>query len=184
MWLRRVESASPAAAGLRRDGSASPVAAGLWRDRRFWHSFTLRLSFYYASAFVISAALLFALLYFLQATLFDWRERDPIDKFLKQCVVAYEQHGSIGLTNAIKAVGADPREGPFFVSVTFQKDVVLYLKEPSDWFKLPNLTEILQRTEQNGGWCHVSLGEQRADCFVNAPLFSSYRFRDSLNTNP
>jgi|HubBroStandDraft_6_1064221.scaffolds.fasta_scaffold06448_4 signal transduction histidine kinase len=157
MWLKRVESASPAAAGLR-------------RDRRLWHSFTLRLSFYYASAFVISAALLFALLYFLQATFFDWRERDPIDKFLKQCVVAYEQHGSIGLTNAIKAVGADPREGPFFVSITFQKDVVLYLKEPSDWFKLPNLSEILQRTEQNGGWSRVPADERSEYVLESARL--------------
>lgn len=167
MWLKRVESAS---ASLRRDGSAPPATAGLWRDRRLWHSFTLRLSFYYASAFVISAALLFALLYFLQATLFDWRERDPIDKFLKQCVVAYEQHGSIGLTNAIKAVGADPREGPFFVSVTFQKDVVLYLREPSDWFKLPNLTEILQRTEQNGGWSRVPVDERSEYVLESARL--------------
>jgi len=167
MWLKRVESAS---ASLRRDGSASPAAAGLRRDRRLWHSFTLRLSFYYASAFVISAALLFALLYFLQATFFDWRERDPIDKFLKQCVVAYEQHGSIGLTNAIKAVGADPREGPFFVSITFQKDVVLYLKEPSDWFKLPNLSEILQRTEQNGGWSRVPADERSEYVLESARL--------------
>jgi signal transduction histidine kinase len=154
MWLRRVNSA----------------VASLWRDRRLWHSFTLRLSFYYASAFVISAALLFALLYFLQATLFDWRERDPIDKFLKQCVVAYEQHGSIGLTNAIKALGADPSEGPFFVSVTFQKDVVLYLKEPSDWFKLPNLTEIIQRTEQNGGWSRVPADERSEYVLESARL--------------
>src|SRR5260221_3511632 len=167
MWSKRVESAS---ASLRPDGSASPATAGLRRDRRLCHSFTLRLSFYYASAFVISAALLFALLYFLQATLFDWRERDPIDKFLKQCVVAYEQHGSIGLTNAIKAVGADPREGPFFVSVTFQKDVVLYLKEPSDWFKLPNLTEILQRTEQNGGLWRGAVDGPRQGVFGNGPL--------------
>ena len=167
MWLKRVESAS---ASLRRDGSASPATAGLRRDRRLWHSFTLRLSFYYASAFVISAALLFALLYFLQATFFDWRERDPIDKFLKQCVVAYEQHGSIGLTNAIKAVGADPREGPFFVSITFQKDVVLYLKEPSDWFKLPNLSEILQRTEQNGGWSRVPADERSEYVLESARL--------------
>jgi signal transduction histidine kinase len=128
------------------------------------------LSFYYACAFVISAALLFALLYFLQATFFDWRERDPIDKFLKQCVVAYEQHGSIGLTNAIKTVGADPREGPFFVSVTFQKDVVLYLKEPSDWFKLPNLSEILQRTEQNGGWSRVPADERSEYVLESARL--------------
>jgi hypothetical protein len=78
MWLRRAESAF---ASLRRDRSASPEAALLRRDgsapappgrnRRLWHSFTFRLSFYYASAFVISAALLFALLYFLQATFFD-----------------------------------------------------------------------------------------------------------------
>src|SRR5215469_7698166 len=123
MWSKRGKSAS---ASLRRDSSVSPAARGLARGRRFWHSFTLRLSFYYASAFVISAALLFALLYFLQATLFDWRERDPIDKFLKQCVVAYQQLGSEGLMNAVKTQGADPSEGPFFVSITFQKEFVLY----------------------------------------------------------
>ena len=155
MWLKRVESASAdyGATGSTspRNGATSSAAlapAGVWRDRRLWHSFTVRLSFYYASAFVISAALLFALLYFLQATLFDWRERDPIDKFLKQCLVAYEQHGSGGLTNAVNTQGADPNEGPFFVSITFRKDMVLYLKEPSDWFKLPNLTSILQRTHK------------------------------------
>jgi signal transduction histidine kinase len=157
MWSKRVNSASPA-------------AAGLGRGRRLWHSFTLRLSFYYASAFVISAALLFALLYFLQATLFDWRERDPIDKFLKQCVVAYQQHGSEGLMNAVKTQGADPSEGPFFVSVTFPKDVVLYLKEPSDWIKLPNLTSILQRTPQNGGWSRVPADERSEYVLESAKL--------------
>ena len=58
MWLKRAESAF---AWLRRDGSAFPAPATLGRDRRLWHSFTFRLSFYYASAFLISAALLFAL---------------------------------------------------------------------------------------------------------------------------
>lgn len=170
MWLKRVESAFPAAAGLRRDRSSTPAAVVLGRVRRLWHSFTLRLSFYYASAFVISAALLFALLYFLQATLFDWRERDPIDKFLKQCVVAYQQHGSEGLINAVKTQGADPSEGPFFVSITFQKDMVLYLKEPSDWFKLPNLTSTLQRTPQNGGWSRVPADERSEYVLESAQL--------------
>ena len=184
MWLKRVESAfaslrrdrsaSPAAAGLRRDESASSAGPGLWRDGQLWHSFTLRLSFYYVSAFVISAALLFALLYFLQATLFDWRERDPIDKFLKQCVVAYELHGSVGLRNAVKTHGEDPNEGPFFVSVTFQRDVVIYLKEPSDWFKLPSLTSILQRTQQNGGWSRVPADER------NEYVLESARLSDGL----
>ena len=142
----------------------------LKRVERLWHSFTLRLSFYYASAFVISAALLFALLYFLEATLFDWRERDPIDKFLKQCVVAYEQHGSVGLRNALRSQGAGPKEGPFFVSVTFQKEVVFYLMEPSDWFKLPSLTAILQRTQQNGGWSRVPADERSEYVLESARL--------------
>ena len=178
MWSKRGKSAS---ASLRRDSSVSPAARGLARGRRFWHSFTLRLSFYYASAFVISAALLFALLYFLQATLFDWRERDPIDKFLKQCVVAYQQLGSEGLMNAVKTQGADPSEGPFFVSITFRRDVgvdgndvagggVLFLKEPSDWTKLPNLTAILQRTPQNGGWSRVPADERSEYVLESAQL--------------
>ena len=157
MWLKRT-----------RPTSASYGATG--RGRRLWHSFTLRLSFYYASAFVISAALLFALLYFLQATFFDWRERDPIDKSLKQCVAAYEQHGSIGLRSAVKALGTDPSEGPFFVSVTFQKDAVIYLKEPTDWFKLPNLTAILQRTAPNGGWSRVPADERSEYVLESARL--------------
>jgi hypothetical protein len=142
MWLKPVKSAAPAPEELRPDEAAVSAATGPWRGRRLWHSFTFRLSFYYASAFVISAALLFALLYFLQATLFDWRERYPIDRFLKQCVVAYEQEGSTGLRNALKSQGSDPAQGPFFVSVIFQKGATLYLKEPSDWFKLPNLLSL------------------------------------------
>ena len=181
MWLKRAESAF---ASLRRDGSASPAPAvlrrgkaaaaasgGPWRQGRLWHSFTLRLSFYYASAFVISAALLFALLYFLQATLFDWRERDPIDKFLKQCVAAYEHHGSFGLRNAVKTHGEDPSEGPFFVSVTFQQEMVFYLKEPSDWFRLPNLTAIVRRTQQNGGWSRVP-ADERSEYFLESAKLS------------
>ena len=167
MWSKRGRPASPVAVGLRRDQSGLLAAAG--RGRRFFHSFTLRLSFYYASAFVISAALLFALLYFLQATLFDWRERDPIDKFLKQCVVAYQQHGSEGLITAVKTQGADPTEGPFFVSITFRKDVVLYLREPSDWFTLPNLTSILQRSPRNGGWSRLPADEPAPYVGMSAP---------------
>jgi signal transduction histidine kinase len=154
----------------KRGRSALPATAGAGRRRRFWHSFTLRLSFYYASAFVISAALLFALLYFLQATLFDWRERDPIDKFLKQCVVAYKEHGSEGLINAVKTQGADPSEGPFFVSITFRKDVVIYLKEPSDWFRLPNLTSILQRSPHNGGWSRLPADDRSEYVLESAQL--------------
>jgi signal transduction histidine kinase len=169
MWSKRVKSASDAAARLPHDGSESPAASGLARVSRLWHSFTLRLSFYYASAFVISAALLFALLYFLQATLFDWRERDPIDKFLKQCVVAYQQNGSEGLLNAVKTQG-DLTEGPFFVSVTFRKDLVLYLKEPLDWFKLPNLTAVLQGTRQNGGWSRLPADERSEYVLESARL--------------
>ena len=178
MWSKRAESASLSPLSLvpkpwrsrRQAASVPPATAGPGRGKRLWHSFTLRLSFYYASAFVISAALLFALLYFLQATLFDWRERDPIDKFLKQCVVAYQQHGSAGLLNAVKTQGADPREGPFFVSITFQKDVVLYLKEPSDWLKLPNLTSILQRAPQNGGWSRLPVDERSEYVLESATL--------------
>ncbi|HEX4201710.1 MAG TPA: HAMP domain-containing sensor histidine kinase, partial [Chthoniobacterales bacterium] len=180
MWLKRVETAFASLpplsgrAGLwrtrRRDRSASPASAGLGRNRRLWHSFTFRLSFYYASAFVISAALLFALLYFLQAIFFDWRERDPIDKFLKQCVAAYDEHGSFGLRNALRTQGEDPSEGPFFVSITFQKGAVIFLKEPSDWFKLPNLTSILERTEQNGGWSRVPADERSQYVLESARL--------------
>jgi signal transduction histidine kinase len=167
MWLKRVESVPTDSAS---QAGPAPVAAGLWRERRLWHSFTVRLSFYYASAFVISAALLFALLYFLQATLFDWRERDPIDKFLKQCLVAYEQQGPAGLFNAVNTQAADPSEGPFFVSIIFRQDMVLYLKEPTDWFKLPNLTAILQRTPQDGGWSRVPADERSEYVLESAKL--------------
>ena len=73
MWSKRGRPASPVAVGLRRDQSGLLAAAG--RGRRFFHSFTLRLSFYYASAFVISAALLFALTFFLNTAAELMRQR-------------------------------------------------------------------------------------------------------------
>ena len=131
----------------------------LKRVNRLWHSFTLRLSFYYASAFVVSAALLFALFYFLQATFFDWRERDPIDKFLKECVSAYETHGLLGLRSSGKSQTAEPQKGPFFVSITIGNEFNIFLKEPSDWFRLPGLASILEHAQSKGGWSRVPADE-------------------------
>jgi signal transduction histidine kinase len=129
----------------------------MWLKRisRPWHSFTFRLSFYYAGAFVVSAALLFALLFFLQATFFDWRERNPIDRFLKQCVTAYEQHGFIGLRSSWKAQTEPTDQGPFFISINIGREFNIFLHEPSDWFKLPGLTTILEEAKEKGGWSRV-----------------------------
>ena len=60
----------------------------MWLSRidRIWQSFAFRLSLWFAGAFTLSAAVLFALLYLLLTSFFEQSEREIIEARLKECV--------------------------------------------------------------------------------------------------
>ena len=105
-----------------------------FRSSRLWHSFPFRLSLWYAGAFTVSAAVLFALLYLLVVSFFERSEREVISARLKECSLVYER-GGLPALNGLVHSSSDftAGGGSFFVRVTGPLGSVLLLIAPHDW---------------------------------------------------
>ncbi len=106
--------------------------------QRLWSSFAFRLSLWFAGAFTLSAAVLFAVLYFLLASFFERSEREIIAARLKECAAVYENRGLPALNDLLRRSEATRAEGPFFVRVTGRLGSVLLLSAPADWVQVEN----------------------------------------------
>src|ERR1700704_7014817 len=105
----------------------------LRRVHRVWQSFAFRLSLWFAGAFTLSAAGLFALLYILLTSFFEQSEREIIQARLKECAAVYESRGLPALNDLVHRTEFDQNEGPYFVRVTGPQRSVLLLVAPQDW---------------------------------------------------
>src|ERR1700759_2868876 len=99
---------------------------------KFWQSFGVRLSLWFAATFTVSAVILFALLYILLTSFFEQSEREIIEARLKECAAVYETQGLPALDNLVHRTEFDQNEGPFFVRVTTQQRSVLLCVSPQE----------------------------------------------------
>jgi signal transduction histidine kinase len=102
---------------------------------RLWQSFAVRLSLWFAVAFTVSAAVLFALLYFLLTSFFEQSEREIIVARLKECAAVYQTQGLAALNALVHRTDFDQNEGPFFVRVTDPQQSVMLLVAPEGWLR-------------------------------------------------
>jgi signal transduction histidine kinase len=102
---------------------------------RFWQSFAVRLSLWFAVAFTVSAAVMFALLYLLLTSFFEQSEREIIVARLKECAAVYENQGLPALNSLVHRTDFDQNEGPFFVRVTDPQQSVMLLVAPEGWLR-------------------------------------------------
>ena len=103
-----------------------------------WSSFALRLGFWYAGVFTVSAAILFGLLYLLLTSFFERSEREIITARLKECAAVYESQGLMALNDLVHRDAFTGQERSFFVRVIGAQGSVLLLVAPADWIKLEN----------------------------------------------
>src|SRR3984957_3952603 len=102
---------------------------------KFWQSFAVRLSLWFAATFTVSAVILFALLYIFLTSFFEQSEREIIQARLKECAAVYEARGLPALNALVHRAEFDQNEGPFFVRVTGPERSVLLLVAPRDWVR-------------------------------------------------
>src|ERR1700751_4645447 len=128
----------------------------MWLSRieQVWQSFAFRLSLWFAGAFTVSAAILFALLYFLLTSFFEQSEQEIIRPRLKECVAVYETRGLPALSEMVHRSEFDHNEGPFFVRVVGPLHSVLLVVAPEDW---SGETNVLGGDEGKGGnsWLRI-----------------------------
>jgi signal transduction histidine kinase len=143
----------------------------LKRIERLWHSFTFRLSLWYAATFTFSAIVLFALLYFLLISFFERSEREVIQERLKECAAVYESGGLRALKDTVNQRQFTENEGPFFVEVTGPLGNVTLLVAPADWVDFSNLSSMFGDANPNSAWLRIPK-DKRSDFIIESTQLS------------
>ena len=156
----------------------------MWLSRieRVWQSFAFRLSLWFAGAFTVSAAILFALLYFLLTSFFEQSEREIIRARLKECVAVYEARGLPALSEMVHRTEFDHNEGPFFVRVVGPLHSVLLVVAPEDWV---GETNALGGNEAKGGnsWLRIPKDSRSEFILASAQLSDGSILQVGRSTN-
>jgi signal transduction histidine kinase len=97
--------------------------------------FSLRLNLWYASIFILSAALLFWAAYFLLGTALQRKDREVIESRLKEYAAIYQSSGVGALRAWITRTGDAQSERPLFVRVVSPFNRVLFLTAPQEWIE-------------------------------------------------
>ncbi|MBV9129574.1 MAG: HAMP domain-containing histidine kinase [Verrucomicrobia bacterium] len=137
---------------------------------RIWQSFAVRLSLWFAATFIVSAVILFALLYVLLTSFFEQSEREIIQARLKECAAVYESRGLPALNDLVHRTEFDQNEGPYFVRVTGPQRSVLLLVAPQDWIRAAERAVDENESSQNA-WLQIPK-DDRSEFIVARTLLS------------
>jgi signal transduction histidine kinase len=103
------------------------------RLKAFARTLSFRLNLWYAVVFVVSSALVFALLYYLLGAAIDRKDREVIEARLGEYVAVYENGGVPALQAWITRVDEARKQRTFFVRVATRERVDVLLVVPQDW---------------------------------------------------
>lgn len=103
--------------------------------REFTRTISFRLNLWHAAIFLVSAALLFTLIYFLLGAAIDRKDRDVIEARLREYVAVYENGGIAALRDWTTRVNEARKQRMFFVRLAAADHTVLLLVMPQDWFE-------------------------------------------------
>jgi signal transduction histidine kinase len=137
---------------------------------RLARSFTFRLSLGYAALFMVSAVVLFGLLYLLLAATLQRKEGEIIEARLRECAAVYANGGLAALQDIVQHSRDSEQDKSFFVRLTGQTGSVLLLVTPDDWVQLD--TSALDRggAGTQPAWLRIPKDEQRDFTVAAMPL--------------
>ena len=130
------------------------------RIKAFVRTLNFRLNLWYAVIFIVSSALVFALLYYLLGRALDSKDREVIEARLGEYVAVYESGGVPALQSWVQRVNEARKQRTFFVRVASRDRVDLLLVVPEDW-----LPEEISRMDTRGSahlqtWLRVPRDEE------------------------
>jgi signal transduction histidine kinase len=100
---------------------------------RLGRTLSFRLNLWYAAAFIVSACLLYSLLYFILSLAIERKDREVMEARLKEYSAIYQSGGMPGLFAWVKNSGESRRLKDFFVRVLAPNQPPRYLSAPADW---------------------------------------------------
>ena len=105
------------------------------RLKEFSRTLSFRLNLWYAGVFIVSSAVIFALLYFLLGAAIDRKDRDVLEARLGEYVSSYQSGGIHALRDWTTRVNEARKERMFFVRIIARDGTVQLLVMPHDWFE-------------------------------------------------
>ena len=104
------------------------------RLKEFTRTLSFRLNVWHAAIFLVTAAFIFTLIYFLLGAAINRKDRDVIEARLREYVAVYKSGGIAALRDWTERVNEARKERMFFVRVTKPDGTVPLLVMPQDWF--------------------------------------------------
>jgi signal transduction histidine kinase len=138
--------------------------------RAFLDSFGFRLGLWFASAFTLSAVILFALLYFLLGSFYEQSEQQIIQARLKECAAVYETRGLPALIDLVNRAQSDPIKNSFFVRVTGVRGSVLIRVAPEDWTPFAEASARELTASQTTAWYRLRKDERSDFMIASMPM--------------
>jgi signal transduction histidine kinase len=107
----------------------------MFSNLREWlqRSFTLRLNLWYAAIFILSAGVLFGLLYFLLDSAIQRKDHEVILTRLRAYVAIYENGGLPALQDFVQRGRETEKSKSFFIRLAGPSGTTLLLNVPEDW---------------------------------------------------
>ena len=130
------------------------------RLKAFARTLSFRLNVWYAAVFVISSALIFALLYYLLGQAIDRKDREVIEARLGEYIAVYENGGVPALQGWVQRVNEARKQRTFFVRVASRDRVDLLLVVPEDWLPQEVARMDTRGSSQLQTWLRVPRDEE------------------------
>lgn len=110
---------------------SDPTPPGGW-----FRSFAFHLSLWYAAVFLASTSILFGVLYWFLASTLDQREKDFLDRKLREYSTAYQNAGLPALRVAVARDSISPEQTSLFVRLVSSRNNVTFARVPDEWVEL------------------------------------------------
>ena len=101
--------------------------------KRLTRSFTFRLSVGYLTLFIVSAAILFGLLYLLLASTLQSKDQEVIRARLRECAAVYDSGGLPALQDLVQRSRESGVDKSFFIRLAGEEGMVMFVNAPADW---------------------------------------------------
>jgi heavy metal sensor kinase len=152
------------------------------QSKRKRGSLTFRLNLWYAFVFILSAAILFLLTYYLLSVIIERKDREVLQARLKELSVLYEHGGPASLDAELSRIQNRPGEPALFVRVANPFNRTLLISAPKDWISV-NVEELPFGLKREMAYVRIPKDRERDFTLASAPLSDGNVLQVGRSTN-
>ena len=150
--------------------------------RRFVRTISFRLNVWYGSIFLLTASLLFILLYYVLSTAIERKDREVLQARVKEYSAIYQSSGVQGLRQHLARQDATPSQRGLYVRLIDWRGKVVLLVVPEEWVAF-NLEVLPFGIKRQTPYIRIPRDEERDFTFSRVQLFDRAILELGRSTN-